>query len=106
MKNGLRTLFCLLLMWGVARAQGAGRMEGLVTDAYARPFPGVSIQLSGEGILRRTATAEDGRFEFDAVPSGTYTLTAISVGYKTAIYRNIQVADGSVVSHSVLMQVE
>jgi iron complex outermembrane receptor protein len=106
MKRELGILVCLLMISGVVVAQEGGRIEGLVTDVTEQPFPGVSVQVTGAGISRLAVSAEDGRYQFGALPVGSYTLTVLSVGYKIAIQRNIRVAEGAIVSLDVSLQFE
>ncbi|MEM7447922.1 MAG: TonB-dependent receptor [Myxococcota bacterium] len=61
-----------------------GRLEGLVTDVDGSPIPGARIQLrssvqTGEGEAQ--FVGDDGRFVFDALPSGDYRVSIAAADY-------------------------
>lgn len=59
-------------------------LRGVVTDSVSGvPLEGVDVTLlpDGGGEALETATGELGRYEFDAVPPGAYTLGATHPGY-------------------------
>src|SRR5262249_54967837 len=69
-------LFCWTL---TATAQiDTGSLVGTTVDPSGAVVPGATITLLSETTgARRTATTDDrGNFEFNAVPSGTYTVIA------------------------------
>jgi hypothetical protein len=74
----------------------AARVEGFVTsdllyqktwtpahysDRIFSPVPGVVVQLKGADRTRHAETDERGRFVFDGVPEGEYTLSCFAAGY-------------------------
>jgi len=76
-----------------ASAQGAGAIiAGTVTDRQNDSgVDGAVVQL--QGTLLRARTGERGRFRL-AVPSGTYTLTVLALGYSPDSLTGLTVADG------------
>jgi hypothetical protein len=74
----------------------AARLEGFVTsdlfyrktwnpahysDRIFAPVPGVVVQVKGADRTRHAETDERGRFVFDGLPAGTYTVTGFAAGY-------------------------
>ncbi|MCK6578904.1 MAG: carboxypeptidase-like regulatory domain-containing protein [Anaerolineae bacterium] len=66
-----------------ARAQTAEILTGQAADALtSAPLAGVAITLTGaDGGLHTTFTEADGSYRVEAIPSGTYVLTAALRGY-------------------------
>ncbi len=73
-------------------------LGGRVTDAEtgdALPF--ATVQLAGEGVATGTASSESGRFRFDGLESGTYSVTVFFIGYATRTDTFLVAPDDSVV---------
>lgn len=91
-------LFPLVLAFGVlappAQAQDTSRaVRGLVIDAgTAAPIAGAQIVLVEPA--RSLQTGVDGRFAFDLVPPGRYTLNVSLIGY-IFVRRTVEVAAGT-----------
>jgi hypothetical protein len=87
-------LFLILLLAGTVYAQDfRGRLQGLVSDQTGAIVPGATVVLKNDqtGIGVNRLTNSDGRYIFDYVDPGTYTLTVEVTGFKTAIHKNIVV---------------
>lgn len=69
----------------LAIGQAVGRVTGaVVEDQTEAPVPGAAVLLSGgSGVKKATTTAEDGTFEIDEVPPGTYDLELSYPGMKS-----------------------
>ncbi len=69
----------------VAHAQSYGRLIGVVRDAQGGVLPGVTVTLSGGGVIGgRTATTDvDGSYRFQALPPGTYNVLYELAGFRT-----------------------
>ena len=64
-------------------SQGSGAPSGTVSDPSGRPMPGVTVRLSavdGEVVVDAQTDAA-GAYQFPAVPSGDYMLSARSPGF-------------------------
>jgi hypothetical protein len=84
----------MLLVIGVTYAQEyRGRIQGVVTDAGGGVVPGATVVLKNDatGVATNRGTNSEGRYLFDYVDPGTYTLTIELTGFKTAIQKNITV---------------
>ncbi len=70
------------------------RVQGTVSDTSQAALPGVTVTLSNDatGVASTRVTDADGRYLFDFVDPGLYTLTADLDGFKTAEQRAVRVA--------------
>ena len=97
-----------LLGAGATSAQDVrARVQGLVTDSSGGVLPGASVVLTNEGTgvaVTRTTNA-DGRFLFDFVESGTYSVTAGISGFKTTVQKNVRVQQRGDVTVDVKLEV-
>src|SRR3954464_1460011 len=65
----------LVLSFGIAEAQTAS-VTGIVRDQTGGTLPGVTVELTAPRVPPlSTSTDAAGRYRFDAVPPGTYTLS-------------------------------
>src|SRR5438034_11317799 len=78
-----------------ARAQGAGTIRGSVTDPSAAVIPGVTVQVTGNGVARSAKSDGQGRFTL-SVPPGKYSVRADSKGFVTFAQPDINVSSGKV----------
>ena len=67
----------------VARAQGATqRLEGVVYDPTGAVLPGVEVKLTQDQTVLETTTDASGRFAFESIAPGNYTLEASVPGFR------------------------
>ena len=81
-----RLASCLILVSAsFAQAQPVvERVEGAVTDPFGGKVQADATLRSISGYLEATETDENGRFVFESVVPGTYTLTVSSKGFSTS----------------------
>src|SRR5689334_16998877 len=78
-------LAILFLMAGAAHAQVASAtLSGTVTDPSDSAVPGAAVTLERKdtGLSRTSTTTAAGRYVFDQIPPGAYTLTVRSSGFQ------------------------
>jgi hypothetical protein len=79
-----RALLVFLLLAGAAGAAHAqfvhGTVSGVVQDEQLAPLPGLTVTLTSSTGARTTVTDDRGRYRFNALPPGEYTLTAGRAG--------------------------
>jgi hypothetical protein len=70
-----------------------GRVQGVVGDPSGAVIPGVTVVLKNDAtnVEVNKLTNGEGRYLFDYVDPGTYTLTADMRGFKKLIQRNVLV---------------
>ena len=77
-----------------AQAQESrGRVQGVVADTQDAVIPGASVVLQNDntGVAVTRTTNRDGRYLFDYVDPGTYTVTVTLTGFSTAVQKNVRV---------------
>ena len=86
MPRALLLLLLTLPFPAVYFASGAGHAlaDGTVVDASGQPLPGVTVTaLRPDGVVGHSVVTDtDGRFAFEALPAGTYTLRARRIGFQ------------------------
>ncbi len=98
-------LAAMLLAVGVY-AQTTGSIEGTIIDETKAPLPGVTIEASSprlEGTRIQTSDAQ-GRFRFDGLPPGGYTIKFTLAGFATQEQTNVAVGEARVVTLQVQMR--
>lgn len=112
-KLKLRTLIlscsaiaCLLLAPLATHAQSLerGAIHGTVMDKTHAVVPGTKVTLTNPstGIRRELTAGSSGDYDFEAVPPGTYTITAESAGFAVTTVKGIELNIGS----SIIIDVE
>ena len=87
-----------------AAAQGDARVTGRVADDTGAPLPGASVELTTAGSRPRvTVTDADGRYVFEDVARGTYTIAVALVNFGSAVHRGV-VVDGREVRRDAVLQ--
>ncbi len=104
----MRALLLLSLSAWTLLAQGTtSRVLGVVQDPSGAAVPGASVELinEGTGVSFSTKTSESGAYAFEAVQSGTYTITVEAPGFKKFVARNNQVTIGQPTTVNVTLEV-
>jgi hypothetical protein len=90
----LSALSAVLIMSSLARAQDyRGKVQGAVTDSSSGALAGVTVTLrnDGTGVQVTRQTNSEGRYIFDFVESGVYTVLVEATGFKKYQQRNVTV---------------
>src|SRR5690349_14165924 len=84
-----------------------GRVQGSLTDETQLAVPGAQVTLRNDatGVAATRTTGPEGRYLFDYVDPGTYTLTAELSGFATVVQRNVLVQARGDVTADVTMKV-
>ncbi len=78
----------------MAQTSTTGSVEGVVLDANGAVVPNASVSLSGPNLIRAqtTTTNTDGRYRFQQVPPGRYSVeVAASSGFGATRQENVEV---------------
>ena len=83
-----------------------GRVQGVVADSSGAVIPGVALVLKNDAtnVEATKLSNGEGRYLFDYVDPGTYTLTADMRGFKKLIQRNILVQQRGDVTADLKME--
>ena len=96
----------IVLLVGSASAQDyRARVQGSVVDESQGALPGVTVTLANDatGVDVTRVTDADGRYVFDFVDPGTYSIAAELQGFKKAEQKNVRVQQrGSVTANLTL----
>jgi len=98
----------LLLAAAVAGAQDyRGRVQGSITDETRAVLPGVTVTLRNDatGVAGAFLSDEVGRYIFDFVEPGVYTVTAELAGFRKAEQKNVRVPQRGSVTADIVMTV-
>ena len=99
----LVTLACVALVW----AQVGATLEGVVTDPTGAAIPDVKVTATneGNGQVRTTTTGSDGRFSFNSMPPGLWTVEASSDGFKVFRQNGVSLTTGGTVSLQITLEI-
>jgi hypothetical protein len=100
--------WCFLMLAGPATAQDyRARVQGAVADESKGALPGVSVTLRNDatGVAVNRVTSGEGRYLFDFVEPGTYTLLAELDGFNRAEQRNVRVPQRGDVTVDLMLTV-
>jgi carboxypeptidase family protein len=93
---------CLLLVSGVAHAQGlgtSGDLKGTVTDPTGAVLPKVTINVIGTdtGLRRTSATDEAGQYRVPGLSPATYDVRAELAGFQSEVRKGLVITVGQTV---------
>lgn len=97
----------LLFTASVEAQEYRGRVQGIVTDSSEAIIPGASVTLTSEGtgVANTRETDANGRYLFDLVLPGTYTLEAELDGFSRFEQAGILVENRSDVTVNVVLNI-
>ncbi len=85
-------------------AQATGSIRGRILTDVGLPLP--SAQVSLEGTRIGGLTNQDGRYQIDRVPAGTYTVIAQIIGYHTEQQEGVTVLAGATAQANFTLRTE
>ena len=95
-KRTAATSAMVLLAIACTFAQAGSLLAGTVRDADGVPMPGILVEISSAELpqpVRPVATDSRGRYRFDRLPPGTYSMTFTLIGFWSE-RREIQLPSG------------
>ena len=104
----LALIGCLLALAPAAMAQDyRARVQGSVVDTSQAALPGVTVELINEatGTKAMKVTDDQGRYLFDFIEPGTYTVTAELTGFKKGELKTIRVQQRGDVTANLTLQI-
>jgi hypothetical protein len=107
----LAAVVCLVILSSVpAFAQGGGAttsLSGTVTDTSGAVIPGAGVTVKNDATASQfeAITDERGYFTVPALDPGSYTVTVILMGFKTAVLNNVRLNASTPASVKVALEV-
>ena len=103
LKLALSVVFALVLgLSSCTKEKATGRIQGIVTNMNTtEPIQGVNISLSPTGAS--AVTGSDGRYEFNNLEPGNYTVQGMKTGFETNT-KSIVVTENGVASGDMQMR--
>src|SRR5687767_11682677 len=100
-------LATVLLTIPVLAQEYRGRVQGTLTDETQLAVPGAQVTLKNDatGVTVTRTTGPEGRYLFDYVDPGTYTITAELSGFARVVQRNVLVQARGDVTVDITMKV-
>jgi iron complex outermembrane receptor protein len=80
-------------------------VSGAVLDESGGALPDASVTLVSDQTKLITVTGATGQFRFDNVPSGTYSISVLLIGFAPAAVDNVVVGSESVVVPTIMVKV-
>ena len=86
----------LLAVGGLQAQSTTGRIIGTVTDQSGQRLPGATVTISSDALIGgpRTASADDGNFQFISLHPGEYTVKIHNDGFVSQERQEVRVALG------------
>jgi Carboxypeptidase regulatory-like domain/TonB dependent receptor len=106
-RRWLWTIAALLFATTALAQEYRGRVQGSLSDEAQLAVPGAQVTLRNDatGVASSRTTGPEGRYLFDYVDPGTYTITAELNGFTTVVQRNVIVQARGDVTVDVTMKV-
>ena len=101
------SLSLVMFSAAIARAQiEQGRLTGLVRDAQGGVLPGVTVTATSPALIesQTTVSGTNGRYQFPALPPGTYTLAFGLAGFQTFRQNGINLTVGTTLTINARLQ--
>jgi hypothetical protein len=101
-------LSVLIVPLSAAAQGGTGQIEGTVRDEQGGVLPGVSLTLRNQdtGVTRTIVTESDGRYTFQALQPGRYTVTAELSGFAAQEISDTVITIGLGFRHDFVMRLQ
>src|SRR6187431_1656888 len=105
----LGSVAIVVLCTSIAFAQGSTKtaLSGLIVDTTGGGAPGATVEVknSPTGVVTTAVTTSTGAFDIPAIDPGTYTVSAILSGFKTAVLTDVELLSGTPRAVKVTLEV-
>jgi hypothetical protein len=108
--SGITLAALLLSLTALSFGQGSeaavkGNLSGVTEDASGAVVEGAKVTIVGPSGTRSVQTGSDGRFLFQVLTPGAYTLKVEKEGFKVVDIKSAQVVTGKTVNVNIAMEV-
>ena len=105
----LGSVAIVVLCTSIAFAQGSTKtaLSGLIVDTTGGGVPGATVEVKNNrtGVVTTAVTNSTGAFDIPAIDPGTYTVSAILSGFKTAVLTDVELLSGTPRAVKVTLEV-
>lgn len=103
----LLACLCVCLSASALAQQTTSNLTGDIKDVNGAVLTGaqVTARHNDTGLTRTTVSTEEGRFVFPAMPLGAYEVRAEATGFKTLVYKNVNLTVGETAVITLVMEV-
>jgi hypothetical protein len=86
--------------------QTATSVSGTVLDVNGAVIPGARVQFSNEGTheVRSAQTTDEGRFQFDSLADGNYSLKIEATGFKSLVIEKVFIDRNKLLNISLILE--
>ena len=107
--KGLSLLLLTILLstsFFIAHAAG-GRIEGKVTDPKGAAIPGAAVTITNQVTKQDFTTVTDGqgKYKFEGLPAGTYTVRVAVKGFNEGRHEDVNVEDDATVTIDLRLEI-
>jgi len=103
----IRALAALLVFLSVhGAAQTAASLHGVLTDPSGASVPGALVQLRGAGVDQRAKTDAGGKYSFDGIKPGKYTVRFIAKGFTLLEQKDVEIGQPTVLDEQLAIAAE
>ena len=104
---GVGLAICVLVVSGTFAQTGTTSLRGVVLDKSGATVVGATVKAvdTQEAIERQVSSAENGEYQFLALPPGTYTITAEMPGFRKFEQRNTQLLVNNPTTLNITLEV-
>ena len=107
--KGLSLLLLIILLsttFFIAHAAG-GRIEGKVTDPRGAAMPAASVTITNQVTKQDFTTVTDGqgKYKFEGLPAGTYTVRVAVKGFNEGRHEDVNVEDDATVTIDLRLEI-
>src|ERR1700745_3678778 len=98
----------VLLVSGLASAQGTSAIAGVVRDTTGAVLPGVTVEASSPALIEKTrsvVTDASGQYKLENLRPGTYTVTFSLAGFASIKREGLELSGAFVASVNADMKV-
>lgn len=99
--------FQLMCVGNLALAQITSTITGTITDKQGGAIAGAQVRVEGKNVAgEHTVTTDvNGSYTLAALPAGTYDLTVSRNGFRTGVYKNLEVTLNRTLRYDVQLEV-
>jgi len=107
-RRSVFAIIVLVLIGGISLKAQSGTLIGTVTDQVGKSLPGANVELREEstGANRNALTDDNGKFAFQELPAGTYTIAVSSPGFAVSTRSGGKITSGATLDITIPMSVE